>query len=42
MLLASQRVEPAALRAAGFAFRDPELAPALAALYGVPRLVPAG
>ncbi len=41
MLLASQRVEPGVLRSAGFAFRDPELAPALARLYGVPRLAPA-
>jgi uncharacterized protein (TIGR01777 family) len=36
MLLASARVEPAVLNAAGFVFRDPELAPALARLFGVP------
>jgi uncharacterized protein (TIGR01777 family) len=34
MLLASTRVAPAALVAAGFVFRDPELAPALAKLFG--------
>ena len=42
MLLASQRVEPVALVAAGFAFRDPELEPALAQLFGIPRLRAAG
>ncbi len=34
MLLAGQRVKPAALGAAGFAFQDPELEPALRRLLG--------
>jgi NAD dependent epimerase/dehydratase family enzyme len=34
LLLASQRVEPARLRAAGYAFRHPDLEPALRALLG--------
>lgn len=34
MLLASQRVKPARLEAAGFRFRDPELEPALRRLLG--------
>lgn len=38
MLLSSQHVLPWVLEAAGFAWRDPELEPALAALYGRPRL----
>ncbi len=38
MLLASQRVYPWLLQAAGFRYRDPEPEPALAAMYGVPRL----
>ena len=37
-----KEVEPGVLRSAGFTFRDPELDPALARLYGVPRLAPAG
>ena len=41
MLLASQRVYPLLLQAAGFRYRDPEPGPALAAMYGVPRLTPA-
>lgn len=41
MLLASQRLRPDALLRAGFRFRDPELAPLLARLYGSPRLVAA-
>ena len=36
MLLASQRLEPARLQAAGFAFRAPRLEPALRALLGKP------
>ena len=40
MLFASQRVVARALIAAGFTFRDPELAPALKRLFGVPRLEP--
>lgn len=39
MLLASQRVYPQLLQAAGFRYRDPEPEPALAAMYGVPRWV---
>jgi uncharacterized protein (TIGR01777 family) len=38
MLLGSQHVLPWLLEAAGFEWRDPELEPALAALYGRPRL----
>jgi hypothetical protein len=34
MVLASQRVRPAKLQAQGFAFRWPELEPALASLVG--------
>ena len=40
MLLASQRVAPAALLAAGFTFRDPEIGPALERLYGARRATP--
>ena len=40
MLLGSQHVLPWMLEAAGFTWRDPELEPALAALYGRPRLTP--
>ncbi|HEY6867461.1 MAG TPA: TIGR01777 family oxidoreductase [Candidatus Eisenbacteria bacterium] len=40
-LLASARVEPERLLAAGFAFRDPALEPALRALLGRPRAAPA-
>ncbi len=40
MLLASQRVYPLLLQAAGFRYRDPEPEPALAAMYGVPQLTP--
>lgn len=40
MLLGSQHVLPWMLEAAGFVWRDPELEPALAALYGRPRLTP--
>ena len=38
MLLASTRVYPLLLQAAGFRYRDPEPDPALATMYGVPRL----
>lgn len=38
MLLGSQHVLPWLLEAAGFEWRDPELEPALAALYGRPQL----
>ncbi len=41
MLLASQRLRPDALLRAGFRFRDPDLAPLLARLFGGPRLVAA-
>jgi uncharacterized protein (TIGR01777 family) len=41
MLLASTRVHPLLLQAAGFRYRDPEPGPALAAMYGVPQLAPA-
>jgi NAD dependent epimerase/dehydratase family enzyme len=34
VLLASQRVAPSAAQAAGFRFRFPQLAPALAGLLG--------
>ena len=38
LLLGSQHVLPWMLEAAGFAWRDPELEPALAAMFGRPRL----
>jgi uncharacterized protein (TIGR01777 family) len=38
MLLASQHVLPWMLEAAGFVWRDPSLGPALAWMYGLPRL----
>lgn len=41
MLLGSQHVLPWMLEAAGFEWRDPELEPALAAMFGRPRLVSA-
>jgi hypothetical protein len=39
VLLASQRVAPGAAQAAGFRFRFPQLAPALAALLGQSRII---
>jgi hypothetical protein len=42
MLLASQRVLPAALLAAGFVFEDPELGAALARMYRMSRVAGVG
>ncbi len=39
MLLASQRVYPQLLQAAGFRYRDPEPGPALDVMYGGPQLI---